>query len=326
MAEIGCLRDIACENLEIQTLVSSNSQSTTRNYNTINIKGRLDTLDRIEFFDNFFEPAPNTGAVSKIALANGDFVQNDDDSAFTIVEQLAWMNVQTKIVANTTNWLLTGSDDDFILTTKNLAGGVWELETDANANDQLNLFGQKQFTLASGKDLYFKARFKIVSTAAEAQGFFIGLTSNNTVNFIDDGNTAYDDGTSQSTYGFLRPDNAGDDLNYKVITQNATTLDLGDTTTGEGASLSGTAAAVITNWCTAEIIINDIGAADATHFKVTYNLTDETTGTTHTYSINGATADLAYASQVVMCPAICIKSGGAKVEYDIDYVYVSQAR
>ena len=30
--------------------------------------------------------------------------------------------------------------DHFILTTKNLAGGVWELETDANANDQLNLF------------------------------------------------------------------------------------------------------------------------------------------------------------------------------------------
>lgn len=253
-------------------------------------------FNTINFNDDFTQVAPNSGTTGLTATDNSG------------------------------NWVFTGSDGDFILTTKNISGGVWEIETDADDNDQVNLFGNRSFLLESKKDLYFKARFRIISVAANHHGFFIGLTSNNAVDFIDDNCAAYDDGTSQSTIGFLRPADDGD-LLYKAVLQNVTTENTDKTASGEGLTLSGTANAVQNNWITCEMYVNDISAADTSHFKIIFNLKDETTGVTHSVTKTSSAVDSAYASQVTIGPAICLKTGASSaLEYEVDYIYVCQTR
>ena len=257
----------------------------------------------IEFYDDFTTIAPSSGTATNI-IANPFFV----------------------------NWAFTGSDDDFVLTNKDIEGGVWELQTDADDNDQLNLFGNKIFKLEDDKDLYFKARFRITSTADNDHGFFIGLTSNTSVDFIDDNCAAYNDAQTQSTIGFIRPADGGE-LLYKACLQNETTENSSKTAAGEGLTLSKvgtgteTANAVINNWINCEILVTKISESNNSHFKITYNLNDETT--THSFSVAPTTGsvDTSYTNQVAMAPAISIKNGGTNaVKYEIDYIYVCQKR
>jgi len=225
-----------------------------------------------------------------------------------------------------TVWKVTGTDAGGTAALSAAAGnehtGVLLITNDGDDNDQTNLFsGHKSFIMnATAKDLTFRARFRITSTAAAHQGFFIGLSSNDTADFIDDNAAAFDDGTSQSTYGIFRKADGGE-LLYTAATQNATTK---GGTVGVGDALSGTANAVINNWMLATIHLVSKSAAQ---FTAHISLKDETTGVIHAFHGVTDTGELAYASQVPMTPCICIKAGGDTViTYEIDYVDVIQKK
>ena len=262
----------------------------------LTFKGRVDTItNRIEFFDDFVG-------------SNG--------VATSSVPGYPWST-------------LNGGDPVYI---KHLQqhGGIWELKTGGTDNNQMNLFGGGtgseggSFKLANGKDLYFKARFKLTTTAANHQGFFIGLTNRTVADFIDDDCNAYISG-AQSTYGLLRNASSGVSLDYKTVAHNDTNQD-GNSEQGRVFSSPSTAQAVINNWMVFEMHIQNI-TDSTTHASIQYNLTNETLGTTFTKTIANNNGECAFASQVAMSPVISIKTGETSVvTYEIDYILVSQTR
>lgn len=200
------------------------------------------------------------------------------------------------------------------------AGGTLSrgiLTNDADDNDQTNLFGPLMFLPTATSDITFTARFRVTSTAATHQGFFIGLTSNVTADFIDDNCAAFDDATNQSTYGIFRKADGGE-LLYTCASQNAGVKG-GDA--GVGDALSGTANAVINNWVKVTITLAASGGATAAHFLLTASLLDETTNVTHSFTSAVEAGDNAYANQVAMAPTLCLKAGAAtEITYEIDYI------
>ncbi len=261
----------------------------------LTFKGRVDTItNRIEFFDDFVG-------------SNG--------VATSSVPGYPWST-------------LNGGDTVYI---KHLQqhGGVWELKTGGTNNNQMNLFGGGtgaeggSFKLANGKDLYFKARFRLTSVAANHQGFFIGLTNKTVADFIDDDCNAYIGGP-QSTYGLLR-NASGGALDYKTVAHNNTTQN-GTNEQGAVFSSPSTAEAIKDNWMVFEMHIQNI-TDSTTHASIQYNLTNETLGTTYTKTIANNSGECAFASQAAMSPIISIKTGQAsEVKYEIDYILVSQTR
>ena len=259
----------------------------------LTFKGRVDTItNRIEFFD--------------------DFVGSNGLSTATVPGY---------------PWSTRGSSPIYI---KHLQqkGGIWELKTGINNDEQMNLFGGGtgaeggSFELANGKDLYFKARFRLTSAQANNQGFFIGLTNRTDANFIDNGCGSYIQ-NAQSTYGLLR---ISGELDYKTVAHN------NETHNGEGVRTGAvftpiTANAVKDNWMVFEMHIQNI-TDSTTHASIQYNLTNETLGTTFTKTIANNNVECAFARQVAMSPVISIKTGqqGEAVVYEIDYILVSQTR
>ena len=260
----------------------------------LTFKGRVDTItNRIEFFD--------------------DFVGSNGVSTDTVPGY---------------PWTTLGSDTVYIKHLQEHAG-IWELKTGAADNDQMNLFGGGtgteggSFKISNGKDLYFKTRFRITSTAANHQGFFIGLSNRTIADFIDDDCDAYIDG-AQSTYGLLR-NASGGELDYKTVAHNNTSQD-GSNEQGSVFSTPSSANAVINDWMVFEMYFQNI-TDSTTHTSIQYNLTNETTSTTFTKTIANNNEECAFSGQVAMSPIISIKNGDSTaVTYEIDYILVSQTR